>query len=78
MCITTGPTNTMITIYGIKFGFNKTIHHIFEIAVGDASNSSIILIEFVMKFKKAPLIKKAIEYFFAILLIMTGIYLALN
>ena len=42
MFITPGPNNTMLTISGIKFGFKRTVPHIFGISTGHAIQISIV------------------------------------
>ena len=62
MFITPGPNNTMLTISGIKFGFKKTIPHIFGISIGHAIQISIICLGFGIIFKQYPLIQVYLKW----------------
>jgi threonine/homoserine/homoserine lactone efflux protein len=57
MFVTPGPNNTMLTISGIKFGFKKTIPHIFGISIGHALQISIVCLGFGYIFQNYPLVQ---------------------
>ena len=42
MFITPGPNNAMLTISGLKFGFKRSLPHIFGISLGHALQVSLI------------------------------------
>ena len=62
MFITPGPNNTMLTISGIKFGFKKTIPHIFGISIGHALQISIICLGLGVIFQNYPLIQVYLKW----------------
>ena len=62
MFITPGPNNTMLTISGIKFGFKKTIPHIFGISIGHAIQISIVCLGLGSIFQKFPLLQEYLKW----------------
>ena len=42
MYITPGPNNTMLTVSGIKFGFFRTLPHLFGIPSGHALQLTLV------------------------------------
>jgi len=62
MFITPGPNNTMLTISGIKFGFKRTIPHIFGISIGHAFQISIICLGLGVIFQTYPLIQVYLKW----------------
>ena len=62
MFITPGPNNTMLTISGIKFGFKRTIPHIFGISTGHAIQISIVCLGLGSLFQKFPHIQEYLKW----------------
>ncbi len=62
MFITPGPNNTMLTISGIKFGFKKTIPHIFGISTGHAIQIAIVCVGLGSLFQKFPQIQDYLKW----------------
>ena len=62
MFVTPGPNNTMLTISGIKFGFKKTIPHIFGISIGHALQISIVCLGFGYIFQNYPIVQNYLKW----------------
>ena len=62
MFITPGPNNTMLTISGIKFGFKKTLPHLFGISIGHAIQISIICFGLGAIFNEYPFIQDYLKW----------------
>jgi threonine/homoserine/homoserine lactone efflux protein len=62
MFITPGPNNTMLTISGIKFGFKRTVPHIFGISTGHAIQISIVCLGLGSLFQKFPHIQEYLKW----------------
>ena len=69
MFITPGPNNTMLTISGIKFGFKRTIPHIFGVTFGFTSVVFALTIGLVNVFKLFPIIQTILKYLGSLFLI---------
>ena len=62
MYITPGPNNTMLTAAGIKFGFLKTIPHLFGIPTGHALQLTLVCLGLGIVFEHYPFIQSALKW----------------
>ena len=69
MYITPGPNNTMLTVSGIKFGFFKTLPHLFGIPTGHAIQLTLVCFGLGIVFEKYPIIHELLKYIGTIYLI---------
>ena len=69
MYITPGPNNTMLTVSGIKFGFFRTLPHLFGIPTGHAIQLTLVCLGLGTIFQRYPLIQDILKWFGATYLI---------
>ena len=69
MFATPGPNNAMLTASGIKFGFKRTLPHMFGIPFGHTIQISLVCFGLGTVFQKFPIIQFYLKWFcFAYLL----------
>ena len=62
MYITPGPNNTMLTVSGIKFGFIRTMPHLFGIPSGHALQLILVCLGLGVIFEKYPMIQDILKW----------------
>ena len=62
MYITPGPNNTMLTVSGIKFGFLRTIPHLFGIPTGHALQLTLVCLGLGVIFEQYPIIQEILKW----------------
>ena len=62
MYITPGPNNTMLTVSGIKFGFFRTVPHLFGIPSGHALQLTLVCFGLGAVFQKYPFIHDILKW----------------
>ena len=62
MYITPGPNNTMLTVSGIKFGFFKTLPHLFGIPTGHAIQLTLVCLGLGAIFQQYPQIQNILKW----------------
>ena len=62
MYITPGPNNTMLTASGIKFGFSKTVPHIFGVSTGHAFQLTLVCLGLGKLFEQYPFIQDSLKW----------------
>ena len=62
MYITPGPNNTMLTFSGIKFGFFRTLPHLFGIPTGHAIQLTLVCLGLGVIFEKYPIIQDTLKW----------------
>ena len=62
MYITPGPNNTMLTVSGIKFGFIRTMPHLFGIPSGHALQLILVCFGLGVIFEKYPMIQDILKW----------------
>ena len=75
---TPGPNNTMLTVSGIKFGFLKTVPHLFGIPTGHAIQLTLVCFGLGIVFEKYPIIHELLKYIGTIYLIFYTMIHPLN
>ena len=69
MYITPGPNNTMLTASGIKFGFLRTMPHIFGVSTGHAFQLTLVCLGLGKLFEQYPFIQDTLKWIGAAYLI---------
>ena len=72
MFFTPGPNNAMLTASGIKFGFKKTLPHLFGIPLGHTIQISLVCFGLGAIFKEYPAIQIYLKWICFILLVYLG------
>lgn len=62
MYITPGPNNTMLTVSGIKFGFYRTLPHLFGIPSGHALQLTLVCFGLGTVFQNYPFIQEILRW----------------
>ena len=62
MYITPGPNNTMLTVSGIKFGFFRTMPHLFGIPSGHALQLILVCLGLGVIFETYPMIQDILKW----------------
>ncbi|MBG76939.1 MAG: Cysteine/O-acetylserine efflux protein [Alphaproteobacteria bacterium MarineAlpha5_Bin12] len=62
MYITPGPNNTMLTVSGIKFGFIRTIPHLFGIPTGHAIQLTLVCLGLGTIFETYPEVQEILKW----------------
>ena len=62
MYITPGPNNTMLTVSGIKFGFIRTIPHLFGIPTGHAVQLTLVCLGLGTIFETYPEVQEILKW----------------
>jgi len=62
MYVTPGPNNTMLTVSGIKFGFNRTLPHLFGIPAGHALQLTLVCLGLGTIFQQYPFIQEILKW----------------
>ena len=72
MFVTPGPNNAMLTASGLKFGFKKTLPHLFGIPGGHIVKISLVCLGLGKVFQIYPFIQDFLKYLCAIYLLYLG------
>ena len=73
MFATPGPNNAMLTASGIKFGFKKTLPHLFGIPFGHIIQITLVCLGLGTLFQKYPDIQFYLKMVMFFLLIIFGV-----
>ena len=72
MFVTPGPNNAMLTASGIKFGFRRTIPHMFGIPLGHVIQITLVCFGLGTLFQKYPLIQYYLKWLCFVYLLYLG------